>query len=463
MNDFDELEDILISLKNNSNDSSIDNSPLEPPVKSRMQRAAEEKAEQERLAREAAERARLEQERLERENAERERLAREKAKRDAAEKQRQNEPQSFGLRTEDAPDLELPKPAVKDIEEEPELVWFENVQPADGKEQENPIKSEKKKIRADKKAERKKAKSDKKSSKAKPDFNKLKSALKKILTKQLAIILGIILLIAALAFGGVRLYEYSRVAYLKPYEKQYGIEYPLGILEEYCDQYGKNQHTVGELIIEDTNTNKFAANQITNNYVYAFEGTDVYTEQQFRSVDVTGCADLESIYSTTEGFLNSSQRITFNTLFEKADYKVIAAYYTNKNPEDDSGYVFPYSIYGNLNEKSFNHFADSIEHRRLYDTGFIMTSDYSYLSVSADSDFMENFKFVVVCVKTDSKDFTKSTVAVTNEKIHYPQVWYDINGETNPYRFSGKWYPEIYTDIESAKTVKLTADDFEQR
>lgn len=410
---------------------------------------------------EAAEKEKLEKERLDREEKERKRLARErsareKAEREAAEKQSGNNPEPVHIQIEDTPELEPPMPSVKETEEK-ELVWFTPQQTDDKK-----------------KADRKKAKADKKPAKAKPDFNKIKTAykqnfipkiksgLKKVFTKQLAIGAGIIILIAAVAFGGVKLYEYSRVAYLKPYEEKYGIEYPEGILEEFCDRYGKNQHTLGELIIEDTDTDKYVSNQKTEDYVYAFEGTDVNEEQQFRAVDVTGYADLESIYSTTEGFLNASQKITFNTLFEKAEYKVVAVYYTNKNPEDDSEYVFPYSIYGNITEKSFEHYADSIEHRRLYDTGFEFTSDNSYLSLCADSDFMENFKFVVLCVKTDSKKFEKSATAVPNEDIHYPQVWYDENDKTNPYRFSGKWYPEIYTDTETEKTAKLTAEDFEQ-
>ncbi|MFR5874850.1 MAG: hypothetical protein ACLUFN_00010 [Eubacterium sp.] len=474
MKDFDELDDILASIK--SKDNLTNDVPLAPPVKSRAQRAAEEKAEQERLAKEKAEKerlaqecsvkekaekARLESERLAREKAEKERLAREEKERDAALKQMNEDTEQINVQTEEIPELEPPKSAVKREEKAGELVWF--TPDESDKYNKNP-----------KKLKIKKSKSDKKISISKPDFNKFKTefrnnfvpkfktAFKKIFTKQLAIAAGIIVLIIAVAFGGIRLYEYSRVAYLKPYEEQYGIKYPVGILEEFCDQYGQNQHTVGELVIEDTNTKKYVANQITKNYVYAFEGTDVNEKQQFMAVDVTGYADLESIYSTPEGFLNSSQKVTFNTLFEKADYKVIAAYYTNKNPEDDSEYVFPYSIYGNITSRSFDHYADSINHRRLYDTGFELTSDNDYLSVCADSDFMENFKFVVLCVKSDSEKFEKSSTAKPNESIHYPQVWYDAKGETNVYRFSGKWYPEIYTDIESGKTVKLTADDFER-
>jgi hypothetical protein len=114
-----------------------------------------------------------------------------------------------------------------------------------------------------------------------------------------------------------------------------------------------------------------------------------------------------------------------------------------------------------LTQKSFDYYVDSIEHRRLYDTGYEFSFDDSYLTLSVDSDFMENFKFVVLCVKVKPSKFEKSTTATVNDDVHYPQVWFDQNDKTNSYRFSSKWYPEIYTDIESGKTTKLTADDFE--
>jgi hypothetical protein len=324
-------------------------------------------------------------------------------------------------------------------------VWFENNQPTDDKKEKKPKKLSFKKIKANNQG-----------------FGlKIKSALKKIFTKQLAIIVGVIVLIVAIVFGGVKLYDYSRVAYLKPYQEKYGIEYPVGISKSFCDQYGINQHTVGKLTISDTETDVYVANQVTDSYAYMTDGSDVYTEQQFMSIDVTGYADIESAYSTTDGFLNSSQSVTFNTLFDDAEYRVIAVYYVNKNPSDDSDYVFPYTIYGNLTQKSFDFYVDSIEHRRLYDTGYELSYENSYLSLCADSDFMDDFKFVVLCVKVKNSDFEKSTTATANDDIHYPQIWYDENNQTNPYRFSSKWYPEIYTDTDLTETSDLTVDDFE--
>lgn len=290
----------------------------------------------------------------------------------------------------------------------------------------------------------------------------LKLTRKKLITKQVGIILAVIVGIIAIVIAGVKIYDYSKVAYLKPYQEKYNITYPEGILKQFCDQYGKRQSTVGAIAIEDNGTNLYVTNERTRGFAFAPKGTDVFSAQQFRSIETNDLFDIESIYSTGEGFVNASQKITFNTLFEENEYQVIGAYYTNKVPEDDNGYVFPYNVYGSLTENSFEHFADSIKHRSLYDTGYEMTYDKNYISVYSNSDFMADFVFVIICAEID-KDFEKITDVREKEKIHYPQVWYDANGTNNPYIFSGHWYPEIITNPETQKAKKLTAEDYDFR
>lgn len=348
--------------------------------------------------------------------------------------------------TEIAEPLEPPKPSVSEKTE-----------------QEKAKKIKPKKPKKDKPEKQKKEKKERK----KPEipFKARLTALlqltrKKLITKQVIIILAVIVGIVAIAIAGVKIYDYSKTAYLKPYQEKYNITYPEGILEQFCDQYGKRQSTVGAIAIEDNGTNLYVTDERTNGFAFAPKGTDVHSNQQFRAIETNGLFDIESLYSTSEGFTNASQKITFNTLFEKNEYQVIGAYYTNKIPEDDNGYVFPYNVYGNLTENSFNHFADSIKHRSLYDTGYEMTYDKNYISIYSDSDFMADFVFVIICAEID-KDFEKITSVTQKDKIHYPQVWYDANGTNNPYIFSGHWYPEIITNPETQKVKKLTADDYD--
>ena len=74
----------------------------------------------------------------------------------------------------------------------------------------------------------------------------------------------------------------------------------------------------------------------------------------------------------------------------------------------------------------------------------------SYLSININTDFMPNFKFVILCVEVDGnvKPYTEVS---KNKKVHYPQVWYDKKDEHNPYWLAEQWQPVVYTD-ESHKT-----------
>ena len=51
----------------------------------------------------------------------------------------------------------------------------------------------------------------------------------------------------ALAFSIPAIQSSRQNAYLKPYETKYGIHYPAGMLEQYCDAYGKDQQIAGFL------------------------------------------------------------------------------------------------------------------------------------------------------------------------------------------------------------------------
>ena len=272
---------------------------------------------------------------------------------------------------------------------------------------------------------------------------KLKAFFKKYLTKQVLTVIGIIIPIPVLIVSGIKVYNYSKTAYLKPYIEKYQIEYPEGILEEMCDPYGKDQSIRGKIEIEDLKFSKYVSNIITDDNAFLENGADVGKDQHFRAIRFNGKdVDLEGMYSTAQLFLKSSQSVKLTTLYNKEQYRVIAVYYTNTKPEDDRGYVFPYNFCGNMSEKDFEFFEDALSHKTLYDTGYEYSIDDYFLSISVPSDFMKDFRFVVVCVKTDKKGFEKSKTALPNEKIFFPQVWYDANHEDNPYKFTGKWHPK---------------------
>ena len=269
------------------------------------------------------------------------------------------------------------------------------------------------------------------------------------------------MLCVALGFGGVKLYQYSKIAYLKPFEEKYHIEYPVGIGKEFCDAYGKNPSLAGEIVISDTDTKEYVYSEPSQGEALFEKGSSVYEDQHCRAIALSKeQADLEKVYATSEAFLASTQTVTFKTLFNESNYRVVAAFYTNTKPEDDNGYVFPYNCYGNMTSDSFYQYQDRINTRRLYNPGYDIAETDDLLTVSVDSDIMENFRFVIVCVKVKGS-VTKVSSTQPNEKIHYPQVWCDAHNMHNSYFLAGKWYPEIYTNEEQTETQKLTLADFQ--
>ena len=272
---------------------------------------------------------------------------------------------------------------------------------------------------------------------------KFKAFIKKYGTKKNLTILGAIILIPVLVICSIKVVDFARTAYLRPYIEKYNIEFPEGILEEMCDAYGKDQTVQGKIEIEDLKYSSYVSDILKDDKAFLENDADISKDQHFRAVRLNDkAADIESLYSTDKLFLKSSQSVKFTTLFDEEQYRVIAAYYINTNPDDDSGYVYPYNFCGNMSKKDFESFVDRVTHRTLYDTGYEYDPEDYFLSVSAPSDFMEDFRFVIVCVKTDKRGFEKSKTAKPNEKIMFPQIWYDKNNEENPYRFAGKWHPK---------------------
>ncbi len=460
MSDFEELDDILLFLKERKeniedNGDSFD----EKPVKSRSQRAKEE---QERLEKERKERERLEQERLEKERKERERLERERLEKEFDAQIKKSEINVI----EEKKDTTLPPSdcldfddGIQNVDSKSELIWLTS----DGKVN---------KLKKDRKSLTDVIKSFPKNLKKFPEIVKtnfknkflprLKRSIKSDFTKQTAIFAALIIAISGIIVGGDKLYEYSRVAYLKPYQQKYpDVEFPQGILEEMCDDYGKNNTVVGNIKFEDANLNTSVTCFQREGYCYAPYSKNIDCDKQFTYVDLNGCGDFEKYYSTAENYVNSNQTITYTSLYKKRNYQIIAAFYTNTDPQDDNGYVFPYGVYGDLTEKSFENYSDKINSRTLYNTGHKFEYENKYITVSMNSDFMPNFKFVVVGVCVDEKNSEKITEVSENSRIHYPQSWYDLYGVENPYRFAAKWYPEIYSDSSHSQTNELSSNDFD--
>lgn len=258
------------------------------------------------------------------------------------------------------------------------------------------------------------------------------------------ICVGAVALIGILAI----IINIASTAYLKPYEKKYGITYPKGIAEEFCDAYGQNKNVSAKITFGDGQLGEvFILNSDYQSGDHFDEGSAIDDDAQIKSISIdSSSSDIEGLYSKSKNYINSTQAVYLTDIYGKSKaYQIIAAYYTNTNPSDDNGYAFPYNACGTLTEDSFNSYEDRVMSRALYHTGYDMSYTDRYLSISADSDFMQDFRFVILCVEVD-KIVTPYKEVTENEKVHYPQIWYDENNEHNPYWLAGQWRPVIYTD-----------------
>ncbi len=235
--------------------------------------------------------------------------------------------------------------------------------------------------------------------------------------------------------------------------------YSTDVLKEYENVYSKTNQIAGSIAISDLKVDKYFTSTQHLNYPYLYNGADITLNQQFVSIDVTNLnIDLESLYATSKAYTQSSQFIEFNTLFEKGTYKVVAAYYTNKLPYHNNNYVFPYNVCGTMTTSGFTTYRSKIKSRQLYDTGYDILYTDKLLSVCVDSDTVgEDYKFVLLCVKTDDK--SKTTNVVDNDNIYYPQSYYDKKGIDNPFKYAIGWYPEMIVDQSTGQTEKLTMTD----
>lgn len=284
-------------------------------------------------------------------------------------------------------------------------------------------------------------------------------SVKKAVSKTAITIIVIIVLVIVAGVGSVFAYNHSQTAYLKPYAQKYKVDFPKGIIEEMCDAYGKNQDTVA--VLEYNGKKITVTNDLAVSCAKMLKGSTLNKEQdQFTSIDTLNLLDLEKDYSTPKAFLKASQEVTLTSLYEKSHYAVVSAYYTNVLSKDDNGYVFPYDPFGTMTDASFSEYRDRISTRQLYSTGRMIKNDDKVLVLTADTEFENNYKFVVVLVKFDG-EMEKSTTAVDNNNIHFPQSYFENHNGTNTFIFSSKWYPEIYTDQKHKETKQLKITDFE--
>lgn len=146
-------------------------------------------------------------------------------------------------------------------------------------------------------------------------------------------------------------------------------------------------------------------------------------------------------YKTLDGY-KTAPVIEFDTVYGTYKWKVIAAFISNADPEQDNGYVFPSNFTKLENNDSFMNYIDCLMERSLYDTGVdVLPTDKILTLTTCTYDFDDaRFSVVARLVRPGESEGVDTSLAKENEKPHYPQAYYDKKKKKNPYKNAEKWY-----------------------
>lgn len=292
---------------------------------------------------------------------------------------------------------------------------------------------------------------------------KRKAALLKIraavFNKRALTVILVSVLAAAAASGIGYAVSLSKTAYLKPYEEKYpDVTFPAGISEKYCDMFGENPYAAGYIQISDISLETPVFCRESGAYPMAEDSVEGSEINNF--VVYMNDNSLEALYKSAAAYNNASGFLKYSDLCDDYCFKVVGAFYTNTDPADDNGYVFPYNVTEKMTVQSSNEFVSRLNSRFIYSTGITLTRQDKLITISCDTEYRENYRFVVVGLLCSEN--AQKPVAAEKESSHYQQVIYDEKGIENPYRFASDWYPEIiiYDENSNESTIVQTIDDF---
>ena len=104
------------------------------------------------------------------------------------------------------------------------------------------------------------------------------------------------------------------------------------------------------------------------------------------------------MYYVSEDFYKQHKLISFDTIYEKQTYEIVAAIKTELVPEGSDGFKY-YEYTGSGDENSFNDYVKFIEENRLYDTDAELSPGDKILTLSTCAYHAEDGRFIVVAKK----------------------------------------------------------------
>lgn len=186
------------------------------------------------------------------------------------------------------------------------------------------------------------------------------------------------------------------------------------VLDEYDALYAENSDTIGWLKIDGTSIDHVVMHVENDNEKYLH--TDFYGKSSYRGcLFVDGHCDVLSsdniiIYGhhmkdgsmfgalidyRSKEFYESHKYISFDTIYEKQRYEVVAAVETALVPDGIDGFRY-YEYTGENDTEAFNEYRLFIEENKLYDTGVSLQPGDKLITLSTCAYHTDDGRFIVV-------------------------------------------------------------------
>lgn len=239
------------------------------------------------------------------------------------------------------------------------------------------------------------------------------------------------------------------------------VKFPEGMMQKYAYLYAINPDLVGWIKVPGTmidvqvvQTDSAEAEYLHKDFYgdasrYGTPYMDYRNDPKYLSQNTTiyghhmqdglVFADLKK-YKTIEGF-KEAPIFYFDTLYKKYAFKVYAVIISNAYEEDDNGYIFNYTIPNFKSGEHFMSYIAALDERKLYTTGVDIKPDDKILTLSTCTYEFDRARLAVVgrMVREGEDESVDVEKAQPNPNPRYPQKWYDVKKQTNPFAEAPKW------------------------
>lgn len=251
------------------------------------------------------------------------------------------------------------------------------------------------------------------------------------------------------------------------------------VLAKYAEYYSKNNDFVGWIKIDGTNVD-YPVVKTDNNDFYLDHNFDKEYEGRGSIFMAEDCdPDLKLTNTVIHGH-NWLDGTNFSDLVQYSDFdyykkhpvieydtrtklhkwKIFAVFITTGSDFEDNGYVFNY-VYPDLTGQNFTGYMNEINKRTLFNTGVDVNENDKILTLSTCTREVDTPGYRTDCriviaarmVRDGEAQTVDTSKARINENPKYPQIWYDLKNQRNPYYSDEKWYPQEYLPVTEAQSV----------